>query len=215
MLLEQSRLGVWKSENAVVVFEFKGTSLRLPIELEIVPGKTDHGTSDGDVLESILRLYTRNQEIVLSANIYMGKKQILLGFDATSVHLEKFADFAKQIPGLTISGEADINGEASIQFMPFKISSASACCQFRNTKIACKNLMLETSRNTRKEQCPFEIEINQMVGKDWKIAGTAKNCKFKKRKPDAQGKGRRHGGNSNFIVLNGFVPNTQRAKAGI
>jgi len=159
--------------NAVVVFEFKEKSLRLPIELEIVTGKTDQGTSDGDVLESILKLYPRGQEIVFSANIYMGKKQILLGFDATSVHLERFADFAKQIPGLTISGKADINGEASIQFMPFKISSASACCQFRNAEIAYKNLILKTFQNTQKEKRPFKIEINQMGGKEWKISGTA------------------------------------------
>lgn len=166
-------IGRLEIRNAVVVFEFKEKSLRLPIELEIVPGKTDQGTSDGDVLESILRLYPRGQEIVFSANIYMGKKQILLGFDATSVHLERFADFAKQIPGLTLSGEADINGKASIQFMPFKISSASARCQFRNAEIAYKNLILKTSQNTQKEKRPFKIEINQMGGKEWKISGTA------------------------------------------
>jgi len=166
-------IGRLEIRNAVVVFEFKEKSLRLPIELEIVTGKTDQGTSDGDVLESILRLYPRDQEIVFSANIYMGKNQILLGFDATSVHLERFADFAKQIPGLTISGKADINGEASIQFMPFKISSASACCQFRNAEIAYKNLILKTFQNTQKEKRPFKIEINQMGGKEWKISGTA------------------------------------------
>jgi len=166
-------IGRLEIRNAVVVFEFKEKSLRLPIELEIVPGKTDQGTSDGVVLESILRLYPRGQEIVFSANIYMGKKQILLGFDATSVHLERFTDFAKQMPDLTISGEADINGEASIQFTPFKISSAFARCQFRNAEIAYKNLILKTSQNTQKEKRPFKIEINQMGGKEWKISGTA------------------------------------------
>ena len=166
-------IGRLEIRNAVVVFEFKEKSLRLPIELEIVPGKTDQGTSDGVVLESILRLYPRGQEIVFLANIYMGKKQILLGFDATSVHLERFTDFAKQMPDLTISGEADINGEASIQFTPFKISSAFARCQFRNAEIAYKNLILKTSQNTQKEKRPFKIEINQMGGKEWKISGTA------------------------------------------
>jgi hypothetical protein len=172
-------IGRLEIRNAVVVFEFKETSLRLPIELEIVPGKTDYGTSDGDVFESILRLYPRNQEIVLSANIYMGKKQILLGFEVTSVHLGKFADFTNLIPGLIVSGEADINGEASLQFSPFKISSASARCQFFNTEIDYNNFKLQTLENSQNEKYPFNIEINGRGGKEWKISGAAKNCKFK------------------------------------
>ena len=165
--------------NAVVIFEFKEKSLRLPIELEIVTGTTDQGTSDGDVLESILRLYPRGQEIIFSANIYMGKKQILLGFDATSVHFERFADFAKQIPGLTISGKADINGKASIQFSPFKISSASTRCQFINTEIDYNHFKLQTLQNTQNEKYPFNIEISGRGGKEWKISGAAKNCEFR------------------------------------
>ena len=172
-------IGRLEIRNAVVVFEFKETSLRLPIELEIVPGKTDHGISDGDVLESILRLYPRGQEIVFTANIHTRKKQVLLEFDTTSVDLKKFADFANLIPGLNLSGVADINGESSLQFSPFKISSASACCEFINTEIAYNNLKLRSLQNTQKEKHPFKIEIKGSGGKKWKISGTAKNCKFK------------------------------------
>ena len=165
--------------NAVVVFEYKEKTLRLPIELEIVPGKTDSKMPEGEVLECILRLYPGVQAIVFAANIHMKKKQVLLGFDTTSIHLERFDDFANLIPGLILSGKADINGEASLQFSPFKISSASACCEFINTEIAYNNFKLRSLQNTQKEKHPFKIEINGRGGKEWKISGAAKNCKFK------------------------------------
>ena len=172
-------IGHLEIRNAVVVFEFKEKSLRLPIELEIVTGKTDQKTSDRNVLESVFRLYPRGQEIVFKVIIHMKKKQIFLGFDATSVHLERFADFAKLIPGLILSGEVDINGEASFQFVPFKISSSSFSCQFRNAEITYNNLILKSIQNIQKDKPPFKIEINGRGGKEWKISGTAKNCKFK------------------------------------
>jgi len=107
------------------------------------------------------------------------KKQVLFEFDATSVHLERFADFTNLMPVLILSGEADINGEAYLQFSPFKISSLSALCQFHNAEIAYNNFKLQTLQNTQKEKYPFNIKINGKGGKEWKISGSAKNCKFK------------------------------------
>jgi hypothetical protein len=177
--LQTLSIGRLEIRNAVVVFEYKGKTLRLPIELEIFPGKTDRNTWRGEVLECILRMYPGGQKIVFEANIHMKKEQVLLGFDTTSIHLGRFADFANLIPGLILSGEVDINGQASFQFRPFKISSASACCEFINTEIAYNNFKLQTLQNTQKEKHPFKIEINGRGGKEWKISGTARNCKFR------------------------------------
>ncbi|MEA1946880.1 MAG: YdbH domain-containing protein, partial [Thermodesulfobacteriota bacterium] len=177
--LQTLSIGRLEIRNAVVVFEYKGKTLRLPIELEIVPGKTDQNTWEGEVLECILRLYPGGQKIVFAANIHMKKEQVLLGFDTTSIHLGRFADFANLIPGLILSGEVDINGQASFQFRPFRISSASACCEFIDTEIVYNNFRLQTLKNTQKEKHPFKIEINGRGGKEWKISGTARNCKFR------------------------------------
>jgi hypothetical protein len=165
--------------NAVVVFEYKGKTLRLPIELEIVPGKTDQSTGEGEIIECVLKVYPGDQEVVFAANIHVKKKQVLLKFDATSIRIEKFADFVNLTPGLILSGKADINGEASVQFSPFKISSAWACCEFLNTEIAYNHFNLRSLQKTPKEKHPFKIEINGRGGKEWKISGAAKNCNFK------------------------------------
>lgn len=167
-------IGRLEIRNAVVVFESKGKRLRLPIELEIVPGKTEQRKADRNALDCMLRFYPRGQEIVLAANIHPAKKNIILKCDANGVHLERFSDFVKLIPGLTLSGEADLKGEASLQITPFKIFSASVSCQFRDAEMAYNNnLKLINSHNTQKEEHPFKIDINTVGGKEWKISGRA------------------------------------------
>jgi hypothetical protein len=161
-------IGRLEIRNSVVVFEFKGKTLRLPIELEIVPVKTDRNGFKG-----VLRLYPRDQEIVFAANIQIIKKQILLKMDALKVHLERFADFTSFIPGLALSGEVDINGEASFQVKPFKVTSASALCQFRNPEFTYNNFILKNFQTSQKEKRPLKIEIKGTGGKEWKIFGSA------------------------------------------
>lgn len=159
--------------NSVVIFEFKGKTLRLPIELEVVPLKTDRITSDQNGFKGVLRLYPRDQEIVFAANIQIIKKQILLKMDALKVHFKRFADFTSLIPGLALSGEADINGEASFLIKPFKLTSASALFQFRNPEFTYHNFTLKNFQTTQKGKRPLKIEIKGTGGKEWKIFGSA------------------------------------------
>ncbi|MGD2150572.1 MAG: YdbH domain-containing protein [Desulfobacterales bacterium] len=177
--LQTPWIGRLEIRNAVVMFEYEGKTLRLPLELEIFPGKTDQNMRRGEVWACILRVYPGGRKIVFTANIHMKKKQVFFEFDTTPIYLERFAYYVNLIPGLILSGEANINGEASLQFSPFKIASASACCEFTHTEMAYNNFKLQTVPNTQKEKNPFKIEINGKGGKEWKISGIAKNCKFR------------------------------------
>jgi len=161
-------IGRLEIRNSVVVFEYKGKTLRLPIELEIDPVKTDRNDFKG-----VLRLYPRGQEIVFAANIQTIKKQILLKMNALKVHLDRFTDFTSLVPGLALSGEVDIDGEASFQVEPFEFISASALCQFRNPEFTYNNFVLKSFQTTRKGKRPFKIEIKGTGGREWKIFGSA------------------------------------------
>ncbi len=166
-------IGRLEIRNSVVVFEFKGKTLRLPLELEIVPVKRDRITSDGNGFRGVLRLYPRDQEIVFAANIQIIKKQVLLKMDALKVHLHRFSDFTNLFPKMALSGEVDINGEASFQVEPFKLTSASALCQFRNPEFTHNNFILKNVQTTQKGKRPLKIEIKGTGGKEWKIFGSA------------------------------------------
>lgn len=165
-------VGRLEVRNSVVVFEYKEKTLRLPIALEIDPVKTDRIMSARNDFKGVLRLFPRDQEIVFAANVQMIKKQILLKMDALKVHLDRFTDFTSLIPGMALSGEVDINGEASFQVKPFKVTSASALCQFRNSEFTYNNFNLKNFQTTQKGKRPLKIEIKGVGGKEWKIFGS-------------------------------------------
>ena len=162
-------IGRLEIRNSLVVFEFKGKTLRLPIELEIVPVKTDKITSNRNDFNGVLRLYPRDHEIVFDANIQMMKKQIFLKMEASDIHLDRFNDFTRLVPGMALSGNVDINGEASFQIKPFKVTSASALCQFRNPEFIYNNFKLKNPQTVHTVKRPLKVEIKGAGAKKWNI----------------------------------------------
>jgi len=160
-------------KNALIVFEWKGKRLRLPIELEILPGKIDRSAPYPNEFDCDIRLYPRGQEIVLASNIHLLKKRILLDFEAKGLHPERFSDFAKLIPGLALSGEVDIEGKTAFQYQPFTLSSTSVACQFQTAEVAYNSLRLKYVKDLHKEKPPFRIEINTKEGKEWRVAASS------------------------------------------
>jgi len=153
-------------KNALIVFEWKGKRLRLPIELEIFSAPYPNE------FDCDMRLYPRGQKIVFASSIHLLKKRILLDFEAKGLHLERFSDFAKLIPGLVLSGEVDIEGKTTFQYQPFTLSSASATCQFQTAEMAYNNLRLKYVKDLHKEKPPFKIEINTKEGKEWMVSAS-------------------------------------------
>ncbi|MFC1488494.1 hypothetical protein ACFL6B_01460 [Thermodesulfobacteriota bacterium] len=160
-------------KNALIVFEWKGKRLRLPIELEIFPEKKARGASYPNEFDCDMRLYPRGQEIVFASNIHLLKKRILLDFEVKRLHLERFSDFAKLIPELALSGEVDIEGKTTFQYQPFTLSSTSATCQFQTAEMAYNSLRLKYVKDLHKEEPPFRIEINTKEGKEWMVSASS------------------------------------------
>jgi len=193
--------------NTGVVFNWKGKRLRFPVELEIVSGNAGRNTSLGNELDCLLRLYPRGQEIVVTSSIHLLKKEILLAFTVNALQLERFSDFTALIPGLTVSGEAYVKGNASFQYAPFTLLSASTACRFHRAEMAYSDLRLNYLSDTQKEKAPFTIEISGKGGKEWMISACSIpavsplplliseiNCDLKFEADAAAGSG-------NFVVL--------------
>ncbi len=154
--------------NAIVICKWRGKKIRLPFELEIVPENRDWNS-----LDCALQLYPRGNKIAFVGNIDLIKKKIFLKFDASAIHLDRFDDFTKLIPGLILSGEADIKGKADLRFGPFKISSVFASCEFQNAEFSYHNIKLRNLQHPERSPLPFRIEINGHEGEEWKISGSS------------------------------------------
>ncbi|MCP4104913.1 MAG: hypothetical protein GY749_05160 [Desulfobacteraceae bacterium] len=151
-------VGSIEVRNSAVICEWNGKIYRLPVEIDIVPQNREWTQ-----LQCRLRCYPRGQEIVATAD--MRNKKIKLKIYSTPLHLERFADFTNLVPGLFLSGNAAINISADLELDPFKLSSVSGSCEFRNNSAAYRNIALQ--KNSKEE--PFCIKINQKQGKGYNI----------------------------------------------
>jgi len=148
-------IGSLKIQNALLTCGFRGQVYRLPFNLSVV-------TKDGmwDSLECRLTLYPHEQEVTLSSQISMSHKAVSLKFRSHAFQLDKLTDIAQYLPGLILSGAADIEGDATIRLEPFKISKFAATCELRNTQIQYNQLAITGLQDSEKGNSPIRIEIS-------------------------------------------------------
>ena len=146
---------------------FRGQVYRLPFNLSVV---TKDGTWDN--FECRLTLYPHEQEVTLSSQISMSHKAVSLKFRSHAFQLDKLTDIAQYLPGLILSGAADIEGDATIRLEPFKISKFAATCELRNTQIQYNQLAITGLQDSEKGNSPIRIEI---AGEDTQFHVRASN----------------------------------------
>ena len=148
-------IGSFKIQNALLTCGFRGQVYRLPFNLSVV-------TKDGmwDSLECRLTLYPHEQEVTLSSQISISHKAVSLKFRSHAFQLDKLTDIAPYLPGLILSGAADIEGDSTIQLEPFKISKFAATCELRNTQIQYNQVAMTGLHDDEKGNSPIHVEIS-------------------------------------------------------
>jgi len=140
-------IGGFEVRNASLICQWGEKYFRLPFELDVVP---ENG--NWDTLASTLRIYPRGQEMRFAVSAFLRRKKIHLEFEAQPLVLERFADFAGQIPGLVLSGKLNAGGNADFQTNPFALTSLSLFWEFHNEASALGNFRL-------KENTPISGEL--------------------------------------------------------
>ncbi len=156
-------IGSFEIRNAVLVCGYNGQSYRLPFDLSALTEEKSRNT-----FECILKLYPRDQELILSSKIDIPNNKASLKFHTQSFQLDRFADIAKFLPGLIVSGDMGIDGSSEIQLKPFQISKSIVVCEFRDTQIDYKNMVLRNSPNAENRSLPLRMEIGG-EGEQWRI----------------------------------------------
>lgn len=148
-------IGSFKIQNALLTCSFRGQVYRLPFNLSVV-------TKDGmwDSLECCLTLYPHEQEVTLSSQISLSHKAVSLKFRSHAFQLDKLTDIAQYLPGLVLSGAADIEGDATIQLEPFKISKLAVTCELNNTQIQYNQVAMTGLHDNEKGNSPIRVEIS-------------------------------------------------------
>ncbi|MBI5308515.1 MAG: hypothetical protein HZB37_09355, partial [Planctomycetes bacterium] len=148
-------IGSFKIRNALLTCGFKGQIYRLPFNLSVV-------TKDGawDRLECSLTLYPHEQEVTLLTQISLSHKTISLNFRSHAFQLNKLTEIAPYLPGLLLSGAANIEGDAAIQLEPFKIARFAMACELRDAQIQYNQIAIAGLHDTEKGESPICVEIS-------------------------------------------------------
>ncbi|MDP3285577.1 MAG: hypothetical protein Q8M56_14190, partial [Desulfobacterales bacterium] len=117
--------------NSIFVLQLKDKRIRLPAELEIIP--SDQNRS---LIDCRLSLYPGDHEITLTSVVDLNKIESVISISSKDLPFNRFSDFAMLVPGISLSGSADISARAGLQFFPFKISSASCVITSNNLGIS-------------------------------------------------------------------------------
>lgn len=139
-------VGKIQIHDAVIICDWQAKRFRLPVEIGIIPQDRDWERLDYEI-----RIFPRGQEMRFAGVANLKQKQVHLKFEAKSLFPDRFADFVKTVPGLMLSGETDIKGDASIQTDPFEILSVEVSCEFRNQGTAYHGVILEANSLSRVE----------------------------------------------------------------
>ena len=154
-------IGSFKIQNALLTLTFGGQVYRLPFNLSMA-------AKDGawDRLECCLTLYPHEQAVTLLTQISLSHKTASLNFRSHAFQLNKLTEAASYLPGLLLSGAADVEGEAAIQLEPFKIAKFAMSCGLRDTQVQYNQVAISGLHDTEKGESPIRVEIS---GEDTKF----------------------------------------------
>jgi len=158
-------IGSVELRNLIFVLQWKDKKIRLPAELEIIP--SDQNRS---MINCRLSLYPRDREITLTSVVNLDKNTSVISISSKDLPFSRFSDFATLVPGMSLSGAADISAKAGLQFSPFKISSASCVITSNNLGISYNGLILE---NPKESKQPFILDIRNNGENEWIFAGSS------------------------------------------
>jgi hypothetical protein len=151
--------------NSVFVLQLKDKKMRFPVELEIIPDKQNRS-----LIDFRMHLYPRDHEITLTSAVDLDKNKSIISVSSKGLPFSRFSGFATLVPGISLTGEADISAKAGLEFSPFKILSASCVISSNNLGISYNDLKLENPGGSRQ---PFILDIRNNDENEWIFAGTS------------------------------------------
>ncbi|MGE0087371.1 MAG: YdbH domain-containing protein [Desulfococcaceae bacterium] len=155
-------IGKLELRNALILFAWEKERFRIPLELTFHLGNT--GKMDG-----ILTLFPGSQEIRTGFDYDFSTREIQIAMETYSLRTGRFSDLISRVPGLSMSGQLDMQAEARMQTNPFDLSYACVSGQFRAKSCLYGNMQMAPFGP---EHRPFAFEVQTADGKQWDISAS-------------------------------------------
>ena len=133
---------------------------KIPFEADLTPVGRDMTNLDLQV-----RLFPRDQRLVLSAQIDVENRKARVSLDGSSIALDRFADLIHLIPGLDVTGKAAVQASAMLALPPLTISDAKVDLSWRSGWLAFGSVFIEPER----DEVPANFSVASPDLEIWQI----------------------------------------------
>ncbi len=120
-------VGAVRIDNGVMVVFYENHQYRLPFE-----GIVEKDGTSPHIVHGTLTFYPRGESVILSGRVDLENQTARAEIDGKAIETDRFADWTRRLPGLTLSGRLDIAGNGDFQLNPPSVASASADATFHS-----------------------------------------------------------------------------------
>ncbi len=157
-----------KIKNSYIFFEMEDKPCLIPFDLYVYPEK------DGNELKGELKIWVRGNKISIGFSVFNDK--IDLSLKAKNLFLARFTDFIKAVPGLWVSGKADLAANGEISINPFCINSFSGFFEFYDTSLKYSDSdnrpVFTAHAGSKEKKESFCLKITRKNKKGWAFSAT-------------------------------------------
>ena len=146
--------------SGMVNLTWRDATRKIPFEADLTPVGRDMTN-----LDLQLRLFFRDQRLVLNAQIDVENRKARVSLDGSFIALDRFADLIHLIPGLDATGKVAVQAKAALTLTPLSISDANADLTWRSGRLAYASVAIEPEQ----DELPASLSVASADLEVWQI----------------------------------------------
>jgi len=151
--------------NASLFLAWGEKDFMLPLELRITP---ENGGFQ--VLHFSFSAFPQGGKVTASGRVDLDAGTVDIDYKGNSLTFASFADILPRVPGLRLSGSADVAGSATLSVQPFKISSLTAAVELSRVRIDHGRLSLTNSHSAQGMETPITLKVAGGGNNEWQLS---------------------------------------------
>jgi len=155
-------IGKLEIRNALINFAWEKETYRIPLELVLHLG--NRGKMDGTAI-----LFPGSQEVRIRMDYDFLSGEMQAAMETHLLRTGRFSDLISRVPGLFLSGQMDLQAEASMKTNPFDLSYACVSGHLRTRSGRFGNMQIAPFA---RDQQPFVFSAQSGDGKQWDISAS-------------------------------------------
>lgn len=146
--------------SGLINLTWRDQTYKVPFDAELTTGGTDMSSLDGR-----LRLFPRDQSLVVSARLDLKKRNGRIRVDGADIDMDRFADLVHLIPGLDATGTVGVQAGAMLTLAPVAFSDATLDLAWASGGLSWASVRMEPGQG----RTPAVLAARSGTLKTWRI----------------------------------------------